>query len=90
MNHKTKNHKMPQEEPTHPFFDQYVEGDAIKQFPFFYRHLEPYMDDTTIDVEDVNLVTSEFHQSMAHAIGFFHKKASQVHLTSKDLIYKQR
>lgn len=70
-------------------FDQYIEGEeATNSFPFFYRYFEPYLDNISLDVEDVNLVHSEFHQSEAHAIGFFHKKASQVHLKSSDLIYK--
>lgn len=80
---------MSQEEKKDWPFDQYIEGEkATNSFPFFYRYFEPYLDNISLDVEDVNLVHSKFHQSEAHAIGFFHKKASLIHLKPSDLIYK--
>ena len=70
-------------------FDEYVDGDeAIKSFPFFYRYFEPYLDNTALDVEDTNLVQSEFHQSDAHSIGFFPKKAALIHLNRADIHFK--
>ena len=70
-------------------FNDYVEGDeAIKSFPFFYRYFEPYLDNSALDVEDCNLVHSEFHQSNAHSIGFFPKKSALIQLNKADLHYK--
>lgn len=70
------------------YFDKRSDFEAL---PPFYKKLEMYTDDTSVDfgVPDLNIVPSSFHQTNRFTVGYCYKRAGLISLNPEKIIQKQ-
>ena len=59
--------------------------------PPFYKKLEIYKDDNSVDyeIQNLNITESYFHQTTKCTVGYSYKRAANILLNSKKIILKQ-